>query len=61
MPAKGSNHQHRQSSPSQNTEAPNQSADDRAPGPSGQGTQEQDVKRRQGQFGGAGDPPLIKK
>ena len=27
----------------------------------GTGTQEQDPKRRLGQFGGAGEPPLIKK
>jgi hypothetical protein len=61
MAKKGPNHPHRRVAPAQHTQAPNTAAEGGQPGPSGQATQEQDVKRRLGQFTGAGEPPLIKK
>jgi hypothetical protein len=61
MAKKGPNHPHRRDEPTRNTRAPNREAGGEPPGPSGQATQEQDVKRRIGQFTGAGEPSLIKK
>jgi hypothetical protein len=62
MAKKGPNHPHRRDAPAQHTQAPNAApAEGGQPGPSGQATQEQDVKRRIGQFTGPGEPPLIKK
>ena len=61
MPKKGPNHQHQRHGPTQQTTAPNRAGDDVAPGRSGQTTGDRDDKHGHGQFGGAGDAPLIKK
>ena len=61
MAKKGPNHPHRRDEPARNTQAPNSDAEGGRAGPSGQATQEQDVKRRIGQYTGAGEPPVIKK
>jgi len=61
MAKKGPNHTHRRDAPAQHTQAPNTEAEGGHAGPSGRATQEQDVKRRIGQYTGAGEPPLIKK
>jgi hypothetical protein len=61
MAKKGPNHNHQRDEAAQNTTAPTKAAQDKAPGRSGQGTQDRDDKHGTGQFGGAGDPPLMKK
>jgi hypothetical protein len=61
MAKRGPNHSHDRQSAPQNTTAPNRAGDDPAPGRSGQTTQDKDDKHGVGQFGGAGDPPLMKK
>lgn len=60
MAKKGPNHNHNREEPARNTSAPNRAPDDKAPGRSGQSTQDRDDKGV-GQYGGAGDPPLMKK
>ena len=60
MAKKGPNHNHQRDEPAKNTTAPTKAGQAPAPGRSGQGTQDRDDKG-QGQYGGAGDPPLIKK
>ena len=61
MAKKGPNHNHNRDGAAQNTSAPNRAGDERAPGRSGQTTQDRDDKHGPGQYGGAGDPPLMKK
>jgi hypothetical protein len=61
MAKKGPNHNHQRHDPPKNTAAPNKAGDDVAPGRSGQTTQDRDDKHGVGQYGGAGDPPLMKK
>ena len=61
MAKKGPNHSHSRHEAPRNTTAPNKAGDDRAPGRSGQTTQDRDDKHGVGQYGGAGDPPLMKK
>lgn len=61
MAKKGPNHQHRRDEPAQNTRAPFKSPDETTDRLSGQAMQEQDPKRRIGQYTGAGEPPLLKK
>jgi hypothetical protein len=61
MAKKGPNHQHHRDDPPKNTTAPTKAGDDKAPGRSGQATQDRDEHAGKGQFGGAGDPPLMKK
>ena len=61
MAKKRPNHPHKRDEPAQNTRAPFKSGDAPAEGPSGQSMQEQDPKRRIGQYTGAGEPSLTKK
>jgi hypothetical protein len=51
--------QHKDFAAKQTMNPPGAPGGSRASG--GTGTQEQDPKRRLGQFGGAGEPPLMKK
>ena len=61
MAKKRPNHPHKRDEPARNTQAPFKSGDASAEGPSGQSMQEQDPKRRIGQYTGAGEPSLTKK
>jgi hypothetical protein len=61
MAKKGPNHNHHRDEPAKNTTAPTKAGQAPAPGRSGQTTQDHDDKHGTGQFGGAGDAPLIKK
>lgn len=61
MAKKGPNHQHHRNDPPKNVTSPNKAGNDVAPGRSGTATQDRGDMHDVGQFGDAGDPPLMKK
>ena len=61
MAKKTPNHQHHRDDPAKHTSAPNKSGSWNPPPRSGQGTQDHGDMHGTGQFGDAGDAPLMKK
>jgi hypothetical protein len=61
MAKKGPNHNHQREDAPKNATAPNKAGNDKAAGRSGMGLQDRGDMHGTGQFGDAGDPPLMKK